>query len=150
MRFGFLLVIALTVTVVPAEAAFKGCYERVYDKRYLRKNRKQDIVKLRLQIGVGGDKDAPPEFYDRIDATLRKTIRYEGNLVTCEPLGDELNCSIEGDRGGFIVTDRGKNSIRITSEGFMNFGDDKKPLSVQAKGQNVEFRLFRISEGPCP
>jgi hypothetical protein len=150
MRFGFLIAVALLAAAMPAEAAFKGCYERVYDKRYLRKNRKQDIVKLRLQIGVGGDKDAPPEFYDRIDATLRKTIRYEGNLVSCEPLGEELSCVIEGERGNFIVTDRGKNSIRITNQLFMNFGDEKKPLKVQAKGQNVEFRLFRISEGPCP
>jgi hypothetical protein len=150
MRLGYLLAIVLVVSAVPAEAAFKGCYERVYDKKYLRKNRKQDIEKLRLQIGVGKDKDAPPELYDRIDAKLRKTTRYEGNLVECEPLGEELSCVIDGERGNFIVTDRGKNSIRITNQIFMNFGDDKEPLKVQARGQNVEFRLFRISEGACP
>jgi hypothetical protein len=42
-----------------AQAEFKGCYERVYDKAYLSRHKKQSVVKMRLQIGVGQGVDGP-------------------------------------------------------------------------------------------
>jgi hypothetical protein len=32
----------------------------------------------------------------------------------------------------------------------MNFGDDENAKSVEANGENREFRLYLISDGPCP
>jgi hypothetical protein len=150
--FGFVLsgVVASCVLATPAQAAFKGCYERVYDAKYLRKFRNQDIVKMRFQIGVAEGEGAAFELLDRIDAGFRKRGRYDGNLVECKPDGDELSCAIEGDGGTFKVTDRGEDSVRITNTSFMRFGDGEKGISVKARGQHVEFRLFRISEGACP
>ncbi len=150
MKLGFVLIAAIVLGSLPAEAAFKGCYERVYDKRYLRKNRKQDVTKIRLQLGVGGNADDPPEFFDQVFAVTRKTVRYEGAPVTCEADGDELKCTIEDEGGTFSVVDRGNSSLSITNESFMRFGNDKGDPSIQGKGQNREFRLFRISTGPCP
>jgi hypothetical protein len=142
--------ILLGCDLVPAEAAFKGCYERVYDKRYLRKHRRQDIVKLRLQIGVGGAADAPPEYFDRIDGVTRKGVRYKGGPIECAPGEDEVACVIKGEGGSFVLTDRGNNSLRVTNTNFMRFGDQDDGITIKAKGDNREFRLFRISVGACP
>jgi hypothetical protein len=150
MRFcilGLALMVSLTS---PAFAEFKGCYERVYDKRYLKQHRKQDIVKIRFQIGVAPSEDAEFELRDRVDAGFRKRPIYDGNLVECTPDGNELVCSIDGDGGTFTVTDRGNKSLRITNTSFMRFGDGEKGISVKAKGDHREFRLFRISTGACP
>jgi predicted dehydrogenase len=141
---------AMMVPAAPAFAAVKGCYERVYDAKYLRKNRKQDIVKMRFQIGVAEGEDAAFELKDRIDAGFRKRSIYAGNLVSCEADGDELQCTIDGDGGSFRVTDRGEDSLRITNTSFMRFGSGDRATSVKARGQHKEFRLFRVSEGACP
>ena len=134
-----------------AEAAsFKGCYERVYDSRYLKKHRKQDVVKMRFQIGVGKGTDGPFELLDRIDAGFRKKSLYRGNLVGCTDVNDGLECGIEADGGTFTVIDRGDNSIRITNTSEMRFGDEEDGTTIKAKGDHREFRLYRVSEGPCP
>lgn len=130
-----------------AQAAFKGCYERVYDKAYLRKHKKQSVVKMRLQIGVSQGVDGPIELFDRVDAVFRKASIYRGNLIECAERGDELECSIAGDGGSFVVTDRGNNSIRITNKSYMRFGDRSE---IKARGDDKEFRLFRISQDACP
>lgn len=130
-----------------AQAAFKGCYERVYDKAYLRKHKKQSVVKMRLQIGVGQGVDGPIELFDRVDAVFRKASIYRGNLIECAERGDELECSIAGDGGSFVVTDRGNNSIRITNKSYMRLGDRSE---IKARGDDKEFRLFRISQDACP
>jgi hypothetical protein len=150
MKPVFLLIFALIVAEpTTAFAAFKGCYERVYDKQYLKSHRKQDVVKMRLQIGVGKGNDGPFELLDRVDAGFRKRAIYDGNLIECKPVGEELSCGIESDGGTFTVTDRGKNSLRITNESFMRFGDESG-TTINAKGEHREFRLFRISESACP
>jgi hypothetical protein len=133
-----------------AEAGFKGCYERVYDKRYLKQHRKQDIVKIRLQLGVGKGLDGPFELLDRVDAGFRKRPIYQGNLVECKSAGDELKCFIENDGGSFTVTDRGDDSLRIRNDGSMNFGDDEGKFSFDNKGEHREFRLYRVSKSACP
>jgi hypothetical protein len=146
--------LAFPLTATCAEAAFKGCFERVYDTKYLRQHRGQLVTKIRLQIGVGQGYDGPFEYLDRLDAVLRNTRRYDGNLIECEPLGDELSCGIEADGGTFTVTDRGvdkgRQAIRITNLGYMNFGDDEGGKIVEANGENREFRLYLVSDGPCP
>lgn len=148
------LVVATCLAVLShasvAEAAFKGCYERVYDKAYLKKYRKQEVVKIRLQLGVGKGLDGPFELLDRVDAGFRDKPVYRGNLVECKAQGDELACGIEADGGGFVVTDRGDNSLRITNNGEMNFGDGDTAITLLAKGEHREFRLYRISETACP
>ena len=146
---------AILITPFPmAHAAFKGCYERVYDARYLRQHKKQQIVKIRLQIGVGQGTDGPFEYLDRLDAVFRKTKRYQGNLVECQPIGDELSCGIESDGGSFVITDRGrdkgKQAIRITNKTHLRFDNEDDKLNVAAKGEHREFRLHKIGEGPCP
>jgi hypothetical protein len=149
-----LATLAFPLTATCAEAAFKGCFERVYDAKYLRQHRDQRVTKIRLQIGVGQGYDGPFEYLDRLDAVLRNTRRYDGNLIECEPLGDELSCGIEADGGTFTVTDRGvdkgRQAIRITNLGYMNFGDDEGGKIVEANGENREFRLYLVSDGPCP
>jgi hypothetical protein len=132
-----------------AGANFKGCYERVYDKRYLKQHRKQDIVKIRLQLGVGKGLDGPFELLDRIDAGFRKRSIYQGNLVECKSVDDELKCFVEGDGGSFTVTDRGERSLRITNDSSINFGDDEGQYDVQGKGEHKQFRLFRVTETAC-
>ncbi len=148
------LVVAMGLAVLfqapAAEASFKGCYERVYDKAYLRKHRKQDLNKIRLQLGVGKGLDGPFELLDRVDAGFRKKPIYRGNLVGCKTEGDELSCGIESDGGTLIVTDRGDNSLRITNSAYMRFGDGDSATTIKAKGEHREFRLFRISETACP
>jgi hypothetical protein len=148
MSLGLALVFLLPAPA--ASAAFKGCYERIYDKRYLRKNRKQDVVKIRLQIGVAENEDAPFELQDRIDAGFRKSPRYRGGQIQCNPKGDELDCEIIPDGGGFIITERGEDSVRITNTSSMRFGDEEDGIGIRGRGQNREFRLFRVSEGACP
>jgi hypothetical protein len=133
-----------------AEAAFKGCYERVYDKAYLKMHRKQNVMKIRLQLGVGKGLDGPFELLDRVDAGFRDKPIYKGNLVECSKRGDELSCSIEADGGSFVVTDRGEDSLRITNASEMRFGDGDSAVSIKAKGEHREFRLYRISETACP
>jgi hypothetical protein len=132
-----------------AQAEFKGCYERVYDKAYLSKHKKQSVVKMRLQIGVGQGVDGPIELLDRVDGVFRKSAIYRGNLIACAEMGDELACSIEGDGGSFVVTDRGSNSIRITNNTYMRFGSADSTLEIKARGDDKEFRLFRISRDAC-
>jgi hypothetical protein len=148
------LALAFVCSGGAAGAAFKGCYERVYDAKYLRQHRDQRVTKIRLQIGVGQGYDGPFEYLDRLDAVLRNTRRYDGNLIGCEPLGDELSCGIEADGGTFTITDRGadkgRQAIRITNLGYMNFGNDEDGKIVEANGENLEFRLYRVSDGSCP
>ena len=146
---------AMLFTPMPtAHAAFKGCYERVYDAKYLRRHKKQQIVKIRLQIGVGQGADGPFEYLDRLDAVFRKTKRYQGNLVECQPAGDDLSCGVESGGGGFVITDRGrdkgKQAIRITNKTYLRFDNEDDKLSVAAKGEHREFRLYKVSDGPCP
>jgi hypothetical protein len=144
------LLTLMLLAVSPAQAGFKGCYERVYDKRYLKQHRKQEIIKIRLQLGVGKSTDGPFELLDRVDAGFRKRPIYQGNLVECKTTGVELKCAVEADGGSFTVTDRGNDSLRITNESSINFGDDDEKFTVKAKGEHREFRLFRISKGSCP
>jgi hypothetical protein len=148
--WGSLLLLGLVATSVPAQAAFKGCYERIYDKRYLMKHRKQDVVKMRFQIGVGQGTDGPFELLDRVDAGFRKKPLYRGNLVQCTEDGRKLSCDIEGDGGTFTVIDRGRNSLRIDNVSGMRFGDDQDGTEITPKGDHRQFRLFRISTGVCP
>ncbi len=152
-----LVVTCAAVLLAPTSstfAAFKGCYERVYDARYLRQHKKQQIVKIRLQIGVGQGDTGPFEYLDRIDAVFRKTKRYQGNLVDCEQQGAELNCDVSADSGSFVITDRGrdkgKQAIRITNKTFLRFDNEADKLNVAAKGEHREFRLYKLSDGPCP
>jgi hypothetical protein len=134
----------------PAQAEFKGCYERIYDKRYLKQHRKQDIIKIRLQLGVGKGLDGPFELLDRVDAGFRKRAIYQGNLVECKSVGDELKCFIENDGGSFTITNRGRDSLRIRNDSFMNFGDDEGTYRFASKGEHREFRLYRVGKGACP
>lgn len=151
---GLLSASLLFIGVLPAQAAFKGCYERSYDAKYLRAHKKQEIVKIRLQIGVGQGADGPFEYLDRLDAVFRKTKRYQGNLVECQPKGEELSCGIESDGGTFVITDRGrekgKQAIRITNTSYLRFDNEADKLNVKAKGEHREFRLYKISDKPCP
>ncbi len=151
MRLIAILIAACTI-VLPsaAHAEFKGCYERVYDKAYLRKHNKQLITKIRFQYGVGKEGESPQELLDSLDAVFRTTSRYKGNLVVCKTAGDELKCGLEADGGSFTVTDRGDNSIRISNDTYLHFGDDESKLTVQAKGEHKLFRLYRISKTACP
>jgi hypothetical protein len=150
-----ILAIILSVSAVmwsapQARAEFKGCYERVYDKAYLRKHKKQSVVKMRLQIGVGQGVDGPFELLDRVDAVFRSAAIYRGKLIECAAQGDELECAMEGDGGSFVVTDRGNNSLRITNKSYMRFGSAGSKLEIKAKGDDKEFRLYRISVNACP
>lgn len=149
-----LLVTGLAITVLvmaaPAQAEFKGCYERVYDARYLKKNKKQKVVRMRFQVGVGGGEDGPPELADRIEATLRGKSVYRGSAVACTPDGRELVCDILADGGSFRVTDRGKNSLRVTNTSQLRFGNEEDGDSVKADKSNREFRLYRVVKGACP
>jgi hypothetical protein len=147
---GVAMGLALLFQAPAAEAAFKGCYERVYDKAYLRKHRKQDVNKIRLQLGVGKGLEGPFELLDRVDAGFRKKPIYRGTLVDCKTKGVELSCGIEGDGGNFVVTDRGDNSLRITNSNYMRFGDGVTAITIKAEGEHREFRLYRISETSCP
>jgi hypothetical protein len=144
------LVFSFLIPMQNAEAAFTGCYERVYDKRYLRKHRKQDVVKMRLQIGVGQGTDGPFELLDRMDAGFRDKPVYRGNLVRCETKGKLLACAIEGEGGSFTVTDRGRKSLRVDNKTGMRFGDGANAVTLKPKGDHRQFRLFRISTGACP
>jgi hypothetical protein len=145
-----IITLGLGVASAAEAASFKGCYERVYEKAYLKKHRKQDVVKMRFQIGVGKGTAGPFELLDRIDAGFRKKSLYKGNLVGCTDKGDGLECGIEADGGSFSVIDRGENSIRITNLREMHFGDEEGGTTIKAKGDHREFRLYRISEGACP
>jgi predicted dehydrogenase len=147
--FWVVMIASLGLSTGAAQAEFKGCYERVYDKAYLRKHKKQSVVKMRLQIGVGKGVDGPFELLDRVDAVFRDASIYRGNLISCSPMGDELACTIEGDGGSFVITDRGNESLRITNTGGMRFGGADSKLHLKAKGDNVEFRLFRVSADAC-
>lgn len=153
-RWMVVLAMSAIALTVPAEGAFKGCYERVYDGKYLRKHKTQDVTKMRFQIGVSQGADGPFEYLDRIDAGFRKGGRYRGNLVECKEEGGGLACAIEADGGTFTVIDRGKDkgrqAIRISNGGEMRFGDEEDGITIRAKGDNREFRLYRVSEGPCP
>jgi hypothetical protein len=142
--------LAVLIQASAAQAAFKGCYERVYDKAYLKKHRKQDVNKIRLQLGIGKGLDGPFELLDRVDAGFRKKPIYRGNLVICKADGNDLSCDIEGDGGRFTVTDRGDNSLRITNISHMRFGDGDTAITINARGEHREFRLYRISESACP
>ena len=146
---------ALAFATLPtAQAAFKGCYERVYDAKYLRSHKKQQIVKIRLQIGVGQGNDGPFEYLDRLDAVFRKTKRYQGNLIACQSQDAELQCGVESDGGNFVITDRGrdkgKQAIRITNKSYLRFDNEEDKLNVAAKGEHREFRLYKVGDGPCP
>jgi hypothetical protein len=154
MKRGLILSLMLTVMAPSAEAAIRGCYERIYDARYLRTHKRQDVIKMRFQFGTGQGLDGPFEYLDRLDAGFRKKQVYRGGLVDCQPSGEGLICAIEGDGGTFTVTDRGmdkgRQAIRITNGGFMRFGDEQDGITISGKGENREFRLYRISKGPCP
>jgi hypothetical protein len=151
MKVSFFVLMCCTVFLAgTAHAEFKGCYERVYEKSYLKKHRKQDVIKIRLQLGAGKGDDGSFELRDRIDAGFRKRSIYHGNLIECKPLEDELSCNIESDGGTFIVTDRGERSVRITNTSFLRFGDGENSTTLKAKGEHKEFKLYRISEGSCP
>jgi hypothetical protein len=152
MKFSAMIIFAsvLVFNAPLARAEFKGCYERVYDKAYLRKHKKQSVTKMRLQIGVGQGLDGPFELLDRVDAVFRNGAIYRGNLIECSAAGEELECLIESDGGAFVVTDRGNNSIRITNKNYMRFGSEDNPLEIKATGDDKEFRLFRISKNACP
>ena len=152
-----LIVTCAAVLLAPmssTRAAFKGCYERIYDARYLRQHKKQQIVKIRLQIGVGQGDTGPFEYLDRLDAVFRKTNRYQGNLVDCEPQDAELSCEVSADGGSFVITDRGrdkgKQAIRITNKTYLRFDNEADKLNVAATGEHREFRLYKVSNGPCP
>ncbi len=140
----------IVIDAPDAHAEFKGCYERIYDKAYLRKHKKQSVTKMRLQIGVGQGVDGPFELLDRVDAAFRNTSIYRGNLIECTGMGDALECSIESDGGSFVVTHRGNNSLRITNKNYMRFGDEDSKLVIIARGDDKEFRLFRITRNACP
>jgi hypothetical protein len=148
--WGCALLMGLVAFGSPSEAAFQGCYERVYDKRYLKKHRKQDVVKLRLQIGVGEGADGAFELLDRVDAGFREKPVYRGSLVTCNEEGKALSCAIENGGGSFTVIDRGSNSLRIDNTSGMRFGDGTSEVNIKPKGDHKQFRLYRISTGACP
>jgi hypothetical protein len=150
MRLVILFALSCSLVGTPAQAGFKGCYERVYDKTYLKKHKTQDVIKMRLQVGVGRGTDGPFEYLDRIDAGFRKKPVYRGGLVECREQGDQLMCGIEADGGQFTVTNRGAKSIRIDNAGFMRLGDDEDGIEIKATGEHRQFRLFQISTGPCP
>ncbi len=152
MKISAVIIFASMIVIgaTDARAEFKGCYERIYDKAYLRKHKKQSVTKMRLQIGVGQGVDGPFELLDRVDAVFRNTSIYRGNLIECTGMGDALECSIESDGGSFVVTDRGNNSLRITNKNYMRFGDEDSKLVIIARGDDKEFRLFRITRNACP
>jgi hypothetical protein len=138
------------VGATAAQAEFMGCYERVYEARYLKKNKKQQVIRMRFQVGVGQGEDGPPELADRIEATLRGNSVYRGSAAACKVDGKELLCGITGNGGSFRVTDRGKNSVRITNTSLMRFGNEEDGDKVKADNSNREFRLFRVGKGACP
>jgi hypothetical protein len=150
MKLLSVLIVAALLLPASAHAEFKGCYERVYDKTYMRKHKRQDIAKMRLQLGVGQGSDGAFELLDRVDAVFRNGAVYRGNLIACKISGAELACNIEGEGGSFIVTDRGQNSIRISNQSRMHFGAADSKLTIKNQGDNKEFRLYRVSQSACP
>jgi hypothetical protein len=148
-RFFTAFFMAIILVTAAAHAEFKGCYERVYDKAYLRQHKKQSVTKMRLQIGVGKGLDGPFELLDRVDAVFKEASIYRGNLIICKPADEELECGIESDGGRFVITDRGNNSIRITNKTYMRFGGEDSKLEIEANGDNTEFRLMRVSTEAC-
>lgn len=151
MRMTIATVLVFAVLLpLNVQAEIKGCYERVYDKTYLKKHRKQDVAKIRLQLGVAQGSDGAFELLDRVDAGFRQRAIYDGNLVECKPSGDELVCNIESDGGSFVVTERSEDSVRITNKNFMRFGNSENSVTIKAQGEHREFRLYRVSTSACP
>jgi hypothetical protein len=150
MRFGLAFIILAAISIETQAADFKGCYERVYDKKYLRKNPKQKFIKMRFQIGVSPDADAPFELLDQISVVVRGKKLYDGNQVQCRADGESLACGLESDGGSFEVIDRGNNSIRVTLGDYLQLGDYEQVPAIKIDKHNKEFRLYRISKGACP
>jgi hypothetical protein len=150
MRFISVLIMLVAVNVEASAANFKGCYERVYDSRYLRKNAKQKFIKMRLQIGAGNGSDVPFELLDQFSVVLRGKKLYDGYQVQCRSEGEGLACGLETDGGSFEVIDRGNNSIRITMGDYLQLGDYEQVKPMKIDKYNKVFRLNRINKGPCP
>jgi hypothetical protein len=148
-KFCAAVLVLMALCPSQALAEIKGCYERIYDNAYLRKHKKQAVVKMRLQIGVGQGTDGPFELLDRVDAVFRNGSIYRGNLISCLAKGDKFECAIESDGGSFVITDRGNKSIRVTNTNYMRFGGEDSKLEIKASTDNTDFRLFRLSTSAC-
>jgi ASC-1-like (ASCH) protein len=147
---GLCVVALVLMPAQSSQAAFKGCYERVYSKAYLKKNPKQTFIKMRFQFGVAQGDDVPFELMDQISVVLRDKKIYESVQAVCREEGKGLRCGLESDAGSFDVIDRGRNSIRVTLGDYLQLGDYEKEAPIKIDRHNKEFRLYRISKSACP
>ncbi len=145
LRILLVLSVSLSAATV-AHAEIKGCYERVYERKVLRKFPKQQITFLRFQYGLGSDGDSAG--FDAIQAKFRGEKKNRTSYMECQPNKDRLSCGIEAD-GGLITVVETEKGIRIFNQFDLRFGDVDTGRVARPQDNHKLFTLFKVSDGRC-
>jgi hypothetical protein len=151
-----LAVLALLLSIQPAQAALKGCFARTYDADHLARHKGQDVTFMAIQIGF--------EVNSEDDENLL-LLRFRGatslwlNGFVCVERGAETRCKILDSAnnnalgGSFVLKPKGDSvllvpdaDLNLTSEGSF----DPRKLDVTNNPEHKTFKLNRLGTKQCP
>ena len=148
-------VLALLLSVQPAQAALKGCFTRTYDADHLAKHKGQDVTSMTIQIGF----DVNTE-----DDENLLTLRFRGdtklwlNGFVCVERSGETHCKIldsahDNAFGGSFVLKSKSENILLVPDGDLNLASegtfDPRKLQVADNAEHKTFKLNRLGTKQC-
>jgi hypothetical protein len=129
--------LAALVAVTPAHAGFRGCYQRIYDKAFLKNNNIQLAGSMAIQYGFSGDANAGEEHEDYIFARIRDRKELFLNVLDCKGSGSVLTCTLDYDGGKITLTE---------TDGGLTL-QTKSPLKLFESGSNNSVQ-FNVPDDP--
>jgi hypothetical protein len=136
-----------------AADAIKGCFQKNYEKTYLKKVEKQFITAIQLDVKKGEEASDRSTVEGKLRARFRddKEKWWEGQFV-CMDNGPSWACSMECEGGTFILSP-GKKGLQLANQSFLRFHEDEtcesKPRDIRADTEHTIFIMPQITSKAC-
>ena len=149
LRLCALVAFTLHVTSLPAQSAdLTGCFAATYDKAHMAKYPGQTPTMLGVLI-----KHEDGNIIMELTARLRGKKGVWGEAGGCFASGASLQCNIDCDGGGFLLTPDGDEVTLKNTSGFRlsktSCEGEEEVHRVEAVPGNRMFRLKKVEETVC-
>jgi hypothetical protein len=155
MRIPVLISVALLTSPAMAETAQDmvfapdgPCFSRSYDDAHLAAHPDQQVTLMVVRADTEDMAlDQTDDLLVLVDVlTRRSTFPYSG-IGYCTPGNDSLECLMEGDAGGFTLTDQDGRLRLDVGENVLSFEGETDFLTLQP--DQGDDRVFLLEAGIC-
>lgn len=140
-----LLLIAVATTMSGATSAFDliggGCFQRIYSPAHLAQHPQQQVTTIALRRA--SEHDRSPSQGLQLRLTLRAWDELLTGIAYCAPNATTLECSMEGDAGGFRLEAARDGALRlvVAPQGISLEGESDVAVIAGDQGDDRRFLI---------